>query len=471
MDTLTRCGEELEQEATRPVLVARSQSPEVLPAVHLGAPATPPTHVAAPPPTPPDDASAPAVGIRVPDVTPPSNVTPAVANEPTPPAPTTADHAAPHHEGDAQVRIVASIGNNPIYESEVREAVYQRLGEFMRLTEAQCAIKEREIFRQELRKIIERELVLDDMKATLTAHKQSAMLAKFGEAARKEADARLREFKKERGIPSDAEFRRVLRSQGLTLSGIRRQIERGYMMSSYLHEKLSPNMDKLSLADMREYYAAHINEFKAEDSVKWQDLFVSADRFKSRGEARKYADAVAARAARGDDFVKLVTEFGMGDSRLRKGAGIGEKAGEIFPQELEPTILARKAGQITIKETETGYHILRVAERTYAGPRPTTKNCKQRFAASCRARSSSTKPSDSSIHSGSARSRKSGSSERDTRHWLLYSYNLKMIDSAPGGRLPVKLHRHVCLITTEDAILAEELLAQKAGPGYCRPAN
>jgi hypothetical protein len=33
--------------------------------------------------------------------------------------------------------------------------------------------------------------------------------------------------------------------------------------------------------------------------------------------------------------------------------------------------------------------------------------------------------------------------------------------TAPGTRIPVKLHRRVCLIHTEDAILAEELLARK----------
>jgi hypothetical protein len=31
----------------------------------------------------------------------------------------------------------------------------------------------------------------------------------------------------------------------------------------------------------------------------------------------------------------------------------------------------------------------------------------------------------------------------------------------PGGRIPVKLHRRVCLVQTEDAVLAEELLARK----------
>jgi hypothetical protein len=30
-----------------------------------------------------------------------------------------------------------------------------------------------------------------------------------------------------------------------------------------------------------------------------------------------------------------------------------------------------------------------------------------------------------------------------------------------GARIPVKLHRRVCLVQTEDALLAEELLARK----------
>ncbi len=31
----------------------------------------------------------------------------------------------------------------------------------------------------------------------------------------------------------------------------------------------------------------------------------------------------------------------------------------------------------------------------------------------------------------------------------------------PGARIPMKLHRRVCLVLTEDAILAEELLARR----------
>ena len=36
-----------------------------------------------------------------------------------------------------------------------------------------------------------------------------------------------------------------------------------------------------------------------------------------------------------------------------------------------------------------------------------------------------------------------------------------MAGPSAGARIPVKLHRRVCLIQTEDAVLAEELLARK----------
>jgi len=367
MDCLTRCGEELERKSARPVLVARSQMPEVLPPVRLGDP------VAAPSPKSTTTDTEPALDIRAPAVVAPqTSQMPVAPGEIRPAAATDASptSAAPRLEGDRQVRVVASIGQNPIYESEVREAVYQRMGELLRLPDSQRVLREKEIFREELRKIIERELVLDEMTARLTAKKMNGQLTKLKEAAAKEADARLKEFKKERGIPTDAEFRDVLRSQGLTLAGIKRQIERGFMMQTYLRDALSGKFDALGLADLREYYAAHPDEFRDEDRVKWQDLFASKERFRSVAEAKQYAEHFAARAARGEDLGKLAAENSMGDSKFRNGAGIGEKPGEIFPQELESTILALRPGQVTIKETETGFHVLRVTERTYRGPKP-----------------------------------------------------------------------------------------------------
>jgi peptidyl-prolyl cis-trans isomerase SurA len=73
---------------------------------------------------------------------------------------------------------------------------------------------------------------------------------------------------------------------------------------------------------------------------------------------------------KGEAFGPIAKQFGHGDSALRDGNGIGEKPGEIFPSEVEPALLRLKSGQSTIVETENGYHIIKVNERTFAGRRP-----------------------------------------------------------------------------------------------------
>ena len=48
--------------------------------------------------------------------------------------------------GQAQVRVVANVGNTPIYDSEVREAVNQRLQELLATPETERKAKERQIY-------------------------------------------------------------------------------------------------------------------------------------------------------------------------------------------------------------------------------------------------------------------------------------------------------------------------------------
>ena len=289
----------------------------------------------------------------------------------TPVANLTKDDAATARlQGDTQVRIVATIGTTPIYEREVREAVYQRLPELLSLQAFERKKKESEMFNEELRRMIERELILDELFAMLKDKKQSHALTQLKESATKEADGKLRDIKKRANIQSEEELKVFLHAQGLTLPGIRRHFERSFMMSAYLGERLKPKMNGISLVDVKDYYAEHGDQFATEDRVQWQDLFIRLDRFRSPEDAKKYAQWLLSRAQRGDDFVKLVNEFDMGISKTNHGFGYGEKRGEINPPELEAKILSMKQGDVAIEDFGSGYHIVRVSERTYAGKKP-----------------------------------------------------------------------------------------------------
>ena len=283
---------------------------------------------------------------------------------------TTDEATRPRLQGDAQVRIVATIGTTPIYEREVREAVYQRLPELINLSAVDRRAKEKEMFNEELRRIIERGLILDELFAVLSQKKQSSALNQLKESAAKESEQRIRDIQKRAKIANEDDLKFFFQSQGLTVSGLKRHFERSFMMSAYLGERLRPKVNSISLVDVRDYYEMHGDEFKTDDKVKWQDLFLRVDRFRSKEEARLKADELARRAAQGDDFVKLVNEFDQGDSKSRGGFGFGEERGKIFPPELEATVFSLKQGQATLVDFDSGFHVIRIAERTIAGKRP-----------------------------------------------------------------------------------------------------
>jgi hypothetical protein len=293
----------------------------------------------------------------------PALIAPTTASQP-------ADRTSPAMQGESQVRIVATIGTTPIYEREVREAVYQRLHEFVSLSASERRAKEQSMFKEELRRIIERELVLEELFAMLNTKKQSATINQLKEQAAKDADNQLKEMQRRANLSTEADVKAFLRSQGLSQAGIRRHFERRFMMSAFMGERLKPKMNNISLADVKDYYAEHADEFMTTDRVKWQDLFIRVDRFNSPADCKKYVDWLLNRVRQGEDFAKLINEFDMGDSKSRGGMGFGEEQGKIFPPELETTIFALKQGQVSYVEFESGYHIIRVAERTFAGKKP-----------------------------------------------------------------------------------------------------
>jgi len=291
-----------------------------------------------------------------PTLTPVTNITMDDANQP--PAPV---------KGEAQVRIVATIGTVPIYDREVREAVYQH-NDLFRMLPHERKAKEKQVYKEELRKIIERELLLDELFSMLNQRKMDSQIKQLREAAAKEADMNIKGFKKQHQIPNDDILAELLQSQGLTVAGLRRHFERGFMMGVYLNDRVKPKTSIIGPAELRDYYDEHPEEFQKQDSVKWQNIFICNDRFPSKEEAKKHAEMLVKRAQT-EEFAKLV-EFDQGFSKTNGGFGYGEKRGEINPPDLEATIFSMKRGQVQMVDFGSGFHIIRVAERTMAGPRP-----------------------------------------------------------------------------------------------------
>ncbi len=274
-------------------------------------------------------------------------------------------------DGVLQIKVVALIGaSNLVTNQEVIEAVRQRLNEFRDLPGPDRAAKEKELYVAELRRIIERELIIDDMYTKLKKQGRLAMVDEIKEFAGKAADQSLRSIRKGYGLKSDEEFESMLRAQGLTQPVIHRQIERQIMADEYVRSAVKEKALAPGFADIRAYYERNPDDFKSPDKVKWLDIFISFNKHGSPRAAYDYAEKVRREAAGGTDFVALVKQHDNGLAIGTNGVGVGTKRGEIQPVDVEPAVWALKVGEVSaLIETPAGYHIVKVVEREYAGVR------------------------------------------------------------------------------------------------------
>jgi hypothetical protein len=257
-----------------------------------------------------------------------------------------------------------------ITDEEVWQMVRQKAGEYVPLPDAERKAREKQLFREELRALIDRELILADFLGKIKKQKPE-VLYQLEEETQQMAQRQIKEFKKRNEFTNEAQFTAAMKAQGLTIKTFRRHLERQAMLNIYLGQFLHDLGKRTSLAEVRLYYDTHPEELRIEDRVKWLDLFVSYRRFSDTVEARRYAEDLLRRARAGEDFVKLVREHGHGDSALRDGEGAGQKRGEITPRELEPVVFGMAAGELKGPvATPTGFHILKVLERDVAGVRP-----------------------------------------------------------------------------------------------------
>jgi parvulin-like peptidyl-prolyl isomerase len=275
-------------------------------------------------------------------------------------------------EGTPRVKVVALVGaSNLVTDEEVIEAVRKKpelIGMEGRAREA----KEKELYAAELRRIIERELILDDMYTRLKKNGKLAVVDEIKDYAEKAAEQNIRAIRKFYGIKSDADFLDWLKAQGLTEQVLRREFVRQMMADEYVHSMLKERSRNPGFAEIRVYYERHPDEFNAPDRVKWQDIFVSFNQHPTPQAAYNHADAIRRQAASGADFLELVKKYDNGlSAKTKDGLGIGEKRGEIKPVDVEPALWELQAGQVSgLIQTAVGYHIVKVMERDYAGLRP-----------------------------------------------------------------------------------------------------
>jgi peptidyl-prolyl cis-trans isomerase SurA len=183
-------------------------------------------------------------------------------------------------------------------------------------------------------------------------------------------------------IKTDADLERALKEAGLTMAKLRQNFEKAYFVFEVERREVARNIT-LTEEEARQYYKAHPTDFMKPATVTLREILVSVPVQGTGAQATFNAaiadaaktkiDSVRARAAAGEDFLKLISE--ASDSGTKANNGL---IGPVVVDELNPILAAAieklQTGDITEPlRTRAGYQIFKLESRSAAEPEPFEK--------------------------------------------------------------------------------------------------
>jgi len=163
-------------------------------------------------------------------------------------------------------------------------------------------------------------------------------------------------IKKENHIESDQALQEQLRKEGLSLDGLKRNIEHSILRQEVVKKEVQSKA-VITDADALVDYNAHIEQYRHPATMHLQEILVKA-------EDKELAAQLVSRARKGEDFSAMAKTHSIAPTRA-SGGDLGNVAkGELNP-DIEKVALSLSAGGVSEPmPTEGGLRILRVAEST-----------------------------------------------------------------------------------------------------------
>jgi parvulin-like peptidyl-prolyl isomerase len=289
----------------------------------------------------------------------------------------------PGEKADSKAVVIwATVNGVPIFENEIQSAAAPDLLQ-LSPAEPDYAHRRREIMERALESMIERELVLQDAYTRLK-NGGGRFLDKLKEAAGREFESMVvKNLREKTGKKTTEEIKTFLKQQGASYDGLKTQFERQFIYREYLNWRVSSALDRIGHDQILEYYHKHPEEFQTVDSVAWQDIFIAVNRHPTREAARQFAEHLVGRGRNGEDFLRLCMQYDNGNAHDCGGEGTGHRHGEIRPAEAEALLFAARDGDVALVELTSGFHVIHLVKREYAGLLPfnekTQKNIRDKL--------------------------------------------------------------------------------------------
>jgi len=189
----------------------------------------------------------------------------------------------------------------------------------------------------------------------------------------------LESIKKDNNIESDEALQAALKQENLTLTELRKNIERQWIVSRVQQNEV---VGKIGVSDdeARKYYDAHLKEFTTAQTITLREIFVAVPgdgttlNVGADEAAREKALDIRRRALEGgESYEKLASDLSDAPSRANAGL-IGPLSLNDLSADVRKMIEPMKVGEITaVLRGQKGYQILKLESMSAAETTPFDK--------------------------------------------------------------------------------------------------
>jgi len=179
----------------------------------------------------------------------------------------------------------------------------------------------------------------------------------------------LENLKKDNSLTTEEQFQAALKQEGMTMADLRKMFERQTLISRVEQQEV---MSKINVTEdeSRQYFEAHPDEFKTQPGITLREILIAVPDEKGGvnvgkdEEAKAKADALRARALKGEAFEKLAAESSDAGSKANGGL-IGPISRDELNPDFQKLIDPLRPGQITaVVRSRQGYQFFKLESRT-----------------------------------------------------------------------------------------------------------
>ena len=174
--------------------------------------------------------------------------------------------------------------------------------------------------------------------------------------------------RKDNNLQTDEQFDAALKQEGMTMADLRKMFERQTLISRVQQTEIMAKID-VTEDEARRYFDSHAGEFTTQPGITLREILIKVAEVQGGinvgkdDEAKSKAEALRARALKGEDFEKLAAENSDAGSKANGGLIGPVKRDELAP-EFQKLIDPLKPGQLTdVVRSRQGYQFFKLETR------------------------------------------------------------------------------------------------------------